>query len=57
VKFANHLFISYAHIDNGRTEENDPGWVDRFHKSLQSFLNISIGEEAKIWRDRKLGGG
>jgi hypothetical protein len=57
MKFANHLFISYAHIDNAKTEENDPGWVDRFHKSLQAFLNISIGEEAKIWRDRKLAGG
>ena len=57
MKFENHLFISYAHIDNAQTEENDPGWVDRFHKSLQAFLNISIGEKAKIWRDRKLAGG
>jgi hypothetical protein len=57
MKFTNHLFISYAHIDNAKTEENDPGWVDRFHKSLQAFLNISLGEEAKIWRDRKLAGG
>ena len=29
MKFTNHLFISYAHIDNERAEENDPGWVDR----------------------------
>ena len=57
MKFTNHLFISYAHIDNEQTEENDPGWVDRFHKSLKAFLSSSIGEEAVIWRDLKLEGG
>ena len=57
MKFKNHLFISYAHIDNEQTEENDPGWVDRFHKSLKAFLSSSIGEEAVIWRDLKLKGG
>jgi hypothetical protein len=57
MKFTNHLFISYAHIDNEQTEENDPGWVDRFHKSLKAFLDHSIGEDAKIWRDPNLGGG
>ena len=55
--FTNHLFISYAHIDNQQTEENDPGWVDRFHRSLKTFLSSSIGEEAVIWRDLKLKGG
>ena len=57
MKFTNHLFISYAHIDNEQTEENDPGWVDRFHRSLKAFLSSSIGEEAQIWRDLKLEGG
>src|SRR5437660_12774198 len=57
MKFTNHLFISYAHIDNEQTEENDPGWVDRFHRSLKAFLSSSIGEEAVIWRDLKLEGG
>ena len=57
MKFTNHLFISYAHIDNERTEENDPGWVDRFHKALTAFLGEAIGENAKIWRDPKLEGG
>jgi hypothetical protein len=57
MKFTNHLFISYAHIDNEQTEENDPGWVDRFHRSLKAFLSSAIGEEAVIWRDLKLGGG
>jgi TIR domain len=57
MKFTNHLFISYAHIDNEQTEENDPGWVDRFHRSLKAFLSSSIGEDAQIWRDLKLEGG
>jgi hypothetical protein len=57
MKFTNHLFISYAHIDNEQTEENDPGWVDRFHKSLKAFLSSFIGEDATIWRDLKLEGG
>jgi hypothetical protein len=57
MKFTNHLFISYAHIDNKRTEENDPGWVDRFDQALKAFLGQAIGDDAKIWRDRKLQGG
>jgi hypothetical protein len=56
MEFTNHLFISYAHIDNQQLEENDPGWVDRFHRSLKTFLSSSIGEEAVIWRDLKLKG-
>jgi TIR domain len=57
MKFTNHLFISYAHIDNERAEENDPGWVDRFDKALKAFLDHAIGDDAKIWRDHKLAGG
>jgi TIR domain len=56
MKFANHLFISYAHLDNEKTAEDDLGWVDRFHKSLKAFLTTAIGEEAVIWRDLKLRG-
>jgi hypothetical protein len=56
VKFANHLFISYAHLDNKKTADDDQGWVDRFDKSLKAFLSTAIGEEALIWRDRKLRG-
>jgi TIR domain len=57
MKFTNHLLISYAHIDNERTEENDLGWVDRFDTALKAYLSIALGEKAQIWRDRKLGGG
>ena len=56
MKFTNHLFISYAHLDNEKTADDDQGWVDRFDKSLKPFLTQAIGEEAVIWRDRKLRG-
>lgn len=54
MKFGNHLFISYAHLDNEKAEKEDLGWVDRFHQSLKAFLTQAIGEEAVIWRDPKL---
>ena len=56
VKFANHVFISYARIDNETTEDDEPGWVDRFHRSLKAFLSTAIGEEPVIWRDPQLRG-
>jgi hypothetical protein len=56
MKFANDLFISYAHLDNEKTADDDQGWVDRFHKALKAFLNRAIGQEAVIWRDAKLRG-
>jgi hypothetical protein len=56
INFVNHLFISYAQLDNARTEEDEPGWVDRFHTSLKAFLSTALGEEPIIWRDPKLKG-
>jgi hypothetical protein len=56
MKFANHVFISYARLDNEKTEEDEPGWVDRFHKSLRAFLSTAIGEQPVIWRDPQLKG-
>jgi len=54
MKFANHLFISYARLDNAKTDENGPGWVDRFHTALKGYLGYEIGDEARIWRDPEL---
>lgn len=51
----NHIFISYAHVDNKRTPDSD-GWVTRFHEYLESYLSMNLGSEAKIWRDEKLNG-
>jgi len=54
--FEKHLFISYAHLDNRTTPDDDEGWVTRFHKYLETYLSQNIGEEAKIWRDERLRG-
>jgi hypothetical protein len=54
--FNKHLFISYAHVDNMMTSDDNQGWVTRFHSSLKAFLSGAIGEEAVIWRDDKLRG-
>ena len=51
----NHIFISYAHVDNKTTPDSD-GWVTRFHRYLESYLSMSLGGDAKIWRDEKLDG-
>ena len=56
MRFNKHLFISYAHIDNMATPDDNQGWVSRFHSSLKAFLSGAIGEEAVIWRDDKLRG-
>jgi len=56
MKFANHVFISYARLDNEKTEDDEPGWVDRFHTSLKAFLSRAIGEQPVIWRDPQLKG-
>ncbi|MEO1050032.1 MAG: toll/interleukin-1 receptor domain-containing protein [Bacteroidota bacterium] len=56
--FEKDIFISYAHADNEalslRNEDN--GWVDDFHKSLEVRLKQLLGEKPKIWRDPKLQG-
>ncbi len=54
--FEKHLFISYAHVDNKTTPDDEQGWVSRFHKYLECYLSTNIGEEAKIWRDERLRG-
>ncbi len=56
MSFENHVFISYAHIDNQPLSEEQKGWISRFHESLQSFLSMRLGGEAHIWRDEKLTG-
>jgi len=50
------IFISYAHIDNQPLAEGLKGWVERLHESLKIRLGQLLGEEASIWRDRKLQG-
>ena len=48
----NHIFISYAPVDDEDAPGSD-GWVTRFHQYLESYLNMSMGSEAKIQRGDK----
>lgn len=50
------IFISYAHIDNQPLAEGLRGWVEILHERLRIRLGQLLGEEASIWRDRKLQG-
>jgi hypothetical protein len=56
MRFAKHLFISYAHIDNEPVTEDDMGLVARIHRSLGSILSKRLGCTANIWRDERLQG-
>jgi hypothetical protein len=54
--FEHDVFISYAHIDNEPLAEGLKGWVETLHERLRVRLAQLLGEEASIWRDRKLQG-
>ena len=55
-RYKDDIFISYAHIDNQPLAEGLKGWVESLHESLKIRLGQLLGEEASIWRDRKLQG-
>lgn len=50
MQFGQHVFISYAHIDNERQ------WVKRFHDLIGPLLKSRLGRESSIWRDKSLQG-
>jgi len=52
----NHVFISYAHIDNLPLSLEQQGWISRFHQTFSVFLSQRMGCSAQIWRDQKLQG-
>ncbi|HKP72270.1 MAG TPA: TIR domain-containing protein [Pyrinomonadaceae bacterium] len=54
--YKDDIFISYAHIDNQPLAEGLKGWVETLHERLKIRLGQLLGEEASIWRDRKLQG-
>lgn len=56
MKFDQDLFISYAHLDNKPLPPSEAGWISRFHEALQTFVNMRMGEEVRVWRDDKLSG-
>ena len=54
--YQNHLFISYAHIDNQAFSEKTKGWIDLLHERLAIKLSQLLGTKPNIWRDKKLRG-
>lgn len=54
--YEDDIFISYAHVDNQPLAEGLQGWVETLHERLKIRLTQLLGEEVKIWRDRKLQG-
>lgn len=54
--FEYDIFISYTHNDN-HSPTDTPGWVDRFHAELESWLKFRRGKsKLTIWRDKALDG-
>lgn len=53
MSFENHLFISYAHVDNMRRGDH-PGWITRFQEHLEAYLSTNLGQKARVWRDDEL---
>lgn len=49
------IFISYAHVDDLTTDEDEEGWVTLFHKHLEVQLSKLVGRAdlVKIWRDER----
>jgi len=56
MSITNHLFISYAHIDNYHYTGAAKGWIDLLHERLEIRLAQLLGRKPTIWRDRKLAG-
>jgi hypothetical protein len=54
--FDHDIFISYAHVDNDPLTEGQKGWIDSFHKTLETRLTGLLGTEPKVWRDPALKG-
>jgi hypothetical protein len=54
--YENHLFISYAHIDNYHFSGSAKGWVDLLHERLEIRLAQLLGKKPTIWRDPELKG-
>jgi hypothetical protein len=52
--FANDVFISYTHEDNG--EEAGIHWVARFEAELKARLAQVSGQSIETWRDDRLSG-
>jgi hypothetical protein len=56
MRFEKHVFISYGHIDNLSSRDEEQPWVTRFHEDLKAYLSTNLGRAAEIWRDDRLSG-
>jgi TIR domain/Domain of unknown function (DUF4062) len=54
--FQQDIFISYSHIDNEPLTEGQKGWVDTFHRALETRIKQVIGVPAAVWRDPEVQG-
>lgn len=53
--FENHLFISYAHLDNESLSKGQEGCISLLHQRLSLRIGQLLGDKGlKIWRDKKL---
>jgi hypothetical protein len=50
----NHVFISYAHLDDEPLPLSSKGWVSNFDETLKNLLSQKIGEKAHVWRDTRM---
>jgi len=50
------VFISYTHIDNRPLGAEQQGWIAMLEQALATRLAMLLGEDPRIWRDKKLGG-
>jgi len=54
--FEHDIFISYSHADNRPLTQGQKGWIDDFHRALETRLAALLGSNARLWRDPKLHG-
>lgn len=48
----NHVFISYAHVDDQVVPGADLGWISYLHRVLKPRLERALGERCRIWFDQ-----
>jgi hypothetical protein len=50
--FVDHLFLSYASADNQSYDPEEPGWITKFQRHLETRLQQILGAPSRVWRDR-----
>ena len=50
------VFISYAHVDNEKTFDQQLGWIDWFFTTFSTKMRQLCGPVVEVWRDSKIDG-